>query len=229
MAKTKKLVALLPMKAHSERVPNKNFRHLGNKPLFRWMLDTLLSIDEIDQIVINTDAENELNASGFEQDERILLRTRRPELCGDLVSMNRILGDDIAAVPADLYLMTHTTNPFLSAESIGKALTEFKQAKRERDIDSLFSVTRFQTRFYRSDGTPINHDPANLIRTQDLEPWFEENSNLYLFTSQSFNRTGARIGERPLLFESPKRESIDIDDWDDWRIAESIAAGAAFD
>ena len=85
-------------------------------------------------------------------------------------------------------------------------------------------MNRFQTRFYRGDSSPVNHDPDNLIPTQDLEPWFEENSNLYLFTADSFRKTNARIGRNPILFESPKIESVDIDEEEDWAIAESLAS-----
>ena len=56
-----KIVALLPLKAHSERIPGKNFKPLAGKPLFRWILDTLLGIDAIDRVVINTDAQHELD------------------------------------------------------------------------------------------------------------------------------------------------------------------------
>lgn len=218
-----KTVALLPMKAHSARVSGKNFRQFAGKPLFRWILDTLLSVEEIDQVVINTDARDILAEHGLTDSDRILIRDRKPEICGDFVSMNLVLADDVADVTADVYLMTHTTNPLLSASTICGALAAFAEAKQSSKADSLFSVNRFQTRFYRADGTPVNHDPANLIRTQDLEPWFEENSNLYLFTKDSFEQTGARIGERPMLFETPRRESADIDDQEGWDIAETLA------
>ncbi|MGH8587266.1 MAG: acylneuraminate cytidylyltransferase family protein, partial [Gammaproteobacteria bacterium] len=82
-------------------------------------------------------------------------------------------------------------------------------------------------RLYRGDGSAVNHDPQNLLRTQDLEPWFEENSCLYLFSAEGFARTGARIGDRPLLFETPRLESVDIDEPDDWRLAELLAASRA--
>lgn len=223
----RKLVALLPMKAHSERVPGKNFRALGHKPLYAWMLDTLLAIDAIDSVVINTDAVSELGDDARLSQARVLVRRRRADLCGDFVSMNRVIADDIAAVPADSYLMTHVTNPFLSAATISDALAAYETGLAAGTADSLFTVTRHQTRFYRADGSAINHDPANLIRTQDLEPWFEENSCMYLFSAASFARNQARIGDRPILFPIPKREAVDIDDQDDWNVAALLAAGMA--
>jgi len=215
----KKIVALLPMKANSERVKGKNFKDFNGKPLFKWILDMLLSVELIDTVVINTDAREILLANGLSNTERVLIRDRHMDLCGDKVSMNLVLADDIANVDADIYLMTHTTNPFLSADTTIRAIEKFKIAHERESYDSLFTVDRIQTRFYKADGTAVNHDPDNLIRTQDLEPWFEENSNLYLFTRESFNATNARIGLKPVLFESPKFESVDIDNQADWDFA----------
>lgn len=219
----RKLVALLPMKAHSQRVTSKNFRNFAGKPLFRWILDNLLSLPEIDLVIINTDAREILRENGLEEHERLLIRDRKPDLRGDFVSMNLILADDIAAIPSETYLMTHTTNPLLGAMSVRNAIADFNAHRRDGTADSLFTVTKRQTRFYREDGSAVNHDPDNLIRTQDLEPWFEENSNLYLFTRDSFRATNARIGKKPILFETSKIESSDIDDQEDWDIAEALA------
>jgi CMP-N-acetylneuraminic acid synthetase len=216
-------VALLPMKAHSARVPGKNFREFAGKPLFRWILDSLLGMPELELVVINTDAREILAGLGLRDGGRVRIRERKPELCGDAVSMNLILADDLQAVPADVYLMTHTTNPLLSPGTMRAALAEFRRARAAGSADSLFSVNRHQTRFYRPDGTPINHDPARLVPTQELEPWYEENSNLYLFTAESFRATSARIGRKPMMYPTPKYESLDIDTPADWQLAELAA------
>ena len=218
-----KIVVLLPMKNHSERVPNKNFRLFAGKPLYRWMMDTLLSLEFVSLVVVNTDSERLLQDSELAANSRVLVRARPEHLCGDLVSMNAVIGDDIENTTAERYLMTHATNPLLSATTIRAAMKRFDHSP---GYDSLFSVTKVQTRFYHADGTPVNHDPDNLVRTQDLEPWFEENSILYLFTRESYHRAGARIGAHPILFETPALESIDIDTADDWAIAEAIAQRA---
>lgn len=214
-----RIVALLPMKANSERVKGKNFRDFCGKPLFRWILDTLLEVDEIAQVVINTDARHILAENGLVEGGRIVIRDRKPEICGDHVSMNLVLADDVVNVPAGVYVMTHTTNPLMSAETIRKALGKFIKAKADGVADSLFTVDKVQTRFYRADCSPVNHDPDNLIPTQQLEPWFEENSNLYLFTRESFNATRTRIGRKPIMYEGPAFESIDIDTPEDWDFA----------
>jgi CMP-N-acetylneuraminic acid synthetase len=214
-----KVVALLPMKANSERVRGKNFREFCGKPLFRWMLDTLLEVEEIDQVIINTDAKDILAQNGLTDSDRVTIRDRKPEICGDFVSMNLVIADDIENVDADVYLMTHTTNPLMSADTVRKALAAFREAQAGGKADSLFTVDKIQTRFYRADGSAVNHDPNNLVRTQDLEPWYEENSNLYIFTRDSFASTNARIGAKPMMYEGPLFESIDIDTPQDWDLA----------
>ena len=218
-----KTIALLPMKAHSERVPGKNFKRLAGKPLFQWILESLLAVEAIDQIVINTDARILLEQQGLTECERVIIRERKEHLCGDHVSMNLIIQDDVNSIAADRYLMTHTTNPLLSSKTMRAALAAYEQALSVEGCDSLFGVTKYQTRFYKSDGSAINHDLKNLSRTQDLEPWYEENSCIYLFSKSSFAATNARIGVRPKLFEIGKLEAIDIDDKDDWILANLLA------
>jgi CMP-N-acetylneuraminic acid synthetase len=234
MIARKHVTALLPMKAHSARVTSKNFRMIAGKPLFRWVLDMLASTPLIDSVVINTDARGILADNGLKNgdyDGKVKIRDRKEEICGDFVSMNLVIGDDVENTRSDYYLMTHTTNPLLSTRTIEDMIGRFQAAENMGEADSLFTVTRHQTRFYSPAGAAINHDPQNLIRTQDLPPYLEENSVCYLFTPQSFSRTGARIGDRPLLYETPRLESVDIDEMSDWFIAESllmrVAAGDA--
>ena len=215
-----KTVALLPMKAISERIPGKNFREFGGKPLFKWILDTLLNIEDIDQIIINTDARKLLKENGLEDSKKILIRDRKTEICGHLVSMNLIISDDIKNVDADIYLMTHSTNPLLQKATIEESIGKFKSALANKSADSLFTVDKLQERYYDKNADPINHDPNNLVRTQDLEPYYKENSCLYLFTKESFQKTNARIGKDPLMLKTQYYESIDIDNENDWDFAE---------
>lgn len=216
-----KAIALLPMKANSQRVPGKNFKDFCGKPLFRWMLDTLLSVEQIEQIVINTDAQKELENCGITSSDRVLVQCRADVLRGDEVSMNKILEADISKYAADVYFMTHTTNPFLSANTILQAFESYHAGLSE-GYDSLFSVDRVQMRFFNKKARPLNHDPDNLIQTQDLEPWFAENSNFYIFSEKSFKAANARIGLKPKMFVSSRLESVDIDTPDDWVFAEAL-------
>jgi CMP-N-acetylneuraminic acid synthetase len=194
------------------------------KPLYRWTLDRLIEQDFIDQVIINTDARQILAENGLVDSDRVMIRDRSTNLCGDDVSMNLILGDDIANNQAATYLMTHTTNPMLTPATIAGALAQYQAAAAAGTADSLFTVNKIQTRFYREDTSPVNHAPDNLIPTQNLEPWYEENSNLYIFTKNSFIQTDARIGRMPMMYQTSKLESVDIDTHEDWALADCVAA-----
>jgi len=210
-----KLVALVPVRHHSQRVPGKNYRSLAGKPLYQHIIETLLSVNEIGQVVVDTDSEPVMD--GLRRNFPQVKIINRPEsLQADTISMNDILLYDSAIVEADFYLQTHSTNPLLHPETISKAIQTFLADYPSHD--SLFSVTRLQTRLYDQYGCALNHDPNVLIQTQDLPPVFEENSCLYIFTRDNLIRRRNRIGDRPLMFEVDAAEAWDIDEELDFAI-----------
>ncbi len=215
----KKLAALVPMRHHSERVPGKNYRPLAGKPLYHHILNTLLAVDSIDRVVVDTDSD--LILEGLQQDFPTVTRLRRPDdLRAGTIPMNEILLHDAEEVPAEFYLQTHTTNPLLTAETVAKAVKTFFDNYPEHD--SLFGVTRLQTRLYDQHGLPLNHDPKILLRTQDLPPIYEENSCIYIYSRQGLISRRNRMGEHPLMFEVPANEAWDIDEELDFTVAETI-------
>jgi CMP-N-acetylneuraminic acid synthetase len=220
MIHNRKVVALVPIKDHSERVKGKNFRDFCGKSLYHHIIHTLDRVYAIDEIVIDTDSPR-VTAEAPELSRKVRVVRRPVELCGDYVSTNQIFEYDLSQTEADIYIQTHVTNPLLKAETIAKALGKFISI--EDEYDSLFGVNKYQSRFYMYDGTPVNHDPEHLIRTQDLQPMYEENSSLYVFTKESFRRKGRRVGVKPFMYVTPPIESIDIDDEFTFRIAELLA------
>lgn len=224
MIHNRTVTALVPIKDHSERVPGKNFRDFCGKPLYQHILLTLDRTYAVDQILVDTDSDRVLReAPGLSPKIRVL--ERPAELRGDAVSTNRLFAYDLTQSKADIYVQTHATNPLLKSESIAKALKLFVDS--EDQCDSVFSVNRFQSRFYTHDGKPVNHDPEVLIPTQDLKPVYEENSCIYVFTRESFGKQQRRIGEKPLMLATPQIESIDIDDEFTFRLAELLALYSA--
>lgn len=214
----KKLFAIVPMKAHSERVANKNIREFNGKPLFYWIFYTLSRVERVSRLILDTDSEQiaEMVKSYFDVD----VSFRPQSLRGDFVSMNRIIEHVISLYPEQPYfLQTHSTNPLLKAETVKSAVETFFELK---GYDSLFSVNRYQSRFYDFRFRPVNHDPVELKRTQDLPPLYEENSNIYIFSRESFRAVGARIGKKPYLFEMDPLEAADIDEEKDFFLAEAL-------
>lgn len=216
-----KITALVPMRHHSQRVPGKNYRLLDGKPLYQHILDTLQHVPEIDQIVVDTDSQEII--TGLRQHFPHVVIIDRPEsLRADTISMNDILLYDISQSEGDLYLQTHSTNPLLKASTISRAIHTLIDALPEKD--SLFSVTRLQTRLYDQNGKAINHDPKVLIQTQDLPPVYEENSCIYIFPPETLQQNRTRIGKHPILFETDPQESWDIDEEIDFKMVEMVFA-----
>lgn len=218
-----RIVALVPMRHDSERVPGKNYRHMAGKPLYRHIVETLLSCPEIDRVVIDTDSPV-IQADAAAAFPEVTVLERPEHLRDGAIPMNDVLLNDVRQLPADLYIQSHSTNPLLRAETIRNAI----QALRDQpDHDSLFTVTRIQARLWTADGVPINHDPAVLLRTQDLPPVYVENSCLYLFTRDLLERRGTRIGWNPLPFEVDRDEASDIDEEQDFRMVEALMRAGA--
>jgi CMP-N-acetylneuraminic acid synthetase len=212
--------ALIPMKAHSERVPNKNMRVFHGLPLYHAVANTLSKSRYIHEILINTDSST-IRKDSVQHFPKIRIINRPEALLGDFVPMNDIIAYDIEQSESTHFLQTHSTNPLVSTASINKAI-EMYFANLDK-YDSLFSATRLQTRLYWKDGSAINHNPSELLRTQDLPPVFEENSCFYIFSKKSFQAAGSkRIGLKPLMFELDKLEAVDIDEPADFIIAEAL-------
>lgn len=209
------------MRHHSQRVPGKNYRPLAGKPLYQHIIETLLAVPEITSVMVDTDSEPVMEGlrANFPQ-VKIL---QRPEnLRAPQIPMNEILAYDSAQIAADFYLQTHSTNPLLKAETLSAAIQTF--LAQYPAYDSMFSVTRLQTRLWDQLTRPLNHNPAILLQTQDLPPVYEENSCFYLFTRQNLLARRNRLGERPLMMEIPRLEAVDIDEEEDFLLAEFLKA-----
>jgi CMP-N-acetylneuraminic acid synthetase len=215
-----RLVALMPMRHSSERVPGKNYRPFGDgRPLYHHMVDVMASCPQIDKIVIDTDSPliKEECARDFPD---IVVLDRPQHLLGGMTPMTDILLHDVSQVDSEFYLQTHSTNPLLTRATLQHAIDTF--FAQYPIYDSLFSVTRVQARLWDGLARAVNHNPNILLRTQDLPPVFEENSCIYVFESRILQERHSRIGNRPIMFEIDRLEAQDIDEEIDFRIADLI-------
>ena len=200
-------------------VPGKNFRPLAGKPLYQHIVETLLACPEISQVVVDTDSPPMME--GLTRNFPAGAGAGAPEhLRADTIPMNEILVYDTSQVEADLYLQTHSTNPLLRSTTVSGAIQAL--AADYPAYDSLFSVTRIQVRLWDQLGRAINHNPAILMRTQDLPPVYEENSCIYIFTRQNLVRRRNRLGDRPMMFPIEAAEAWDIDEELDFAIADFL-------
>ena len=210
----KKIVAIVPMKLNNQRLPQKNTKAFTNgKPLCYYILSTLLKIEKIDDVYVY--CSNEEIKKYIPSGVKYLKRSE--SLDQNTTKMNEILKAFAKDVPADIYVMTHTTAPFISKESIEKGL----DAVLSGEYDSSFAAKKLQD-FLWKDGKPFNYELDNIPRTQDLEPLYEETSGFYIYNSSVITSLNRRIGEKPYIVEVNEIEAVDIDEKEDFQIADAI-------
>ncbi len=219
MSQSPIIAALVPMRHQSERVPGKNYRPLAGLPLYRHIVSTLLACPRISEVVIDTDSPTIMEDAARHMPQVRLLE-RPPHLRDGSVPMNDVLTYDVSQVAADFYIQTHSTCPLLTSDTISRAVEQF--LNNYPTYDSLFAVTRLQNRLWDSLTRPVNHNPAILLRTQDLPPLYEDSSSFYIFTRETLIARRNRIGERPIMFEVDRIEAWDIDEEIDFRIVEAL-------
>jgi CMP-N-acetylneuraminic acid synthetase len=207
------------MRHHSERVEAKNYRLFAGRPLFHHVLSSLEASHLISEIVVDTDSPVIMEEAA-QHFPRVRIIERPLDLRAGTIPMNDVLLHDVSQVEADFYVQTHSTNPLLQSDTVTRAVQLFLDNRPV--YDSLFSVTRIQSRLWDGLARALNHNPAILLRTQDLPPVYEENSCLYIFSRDILERRHNRIGERPLLFEMDRAEAWDIDEELDFSVAEFL-------
>ena len=178
-----------------------------------YILSTLLKINEIEEVYVycsNPDIKKYIP-------EGVNYLKRSEDLDQDSTKMNEVLQAFAREIPSDIYVMTHTTAPFIKSSSIKKGL----EAVLSGDFDSSFAVKKLQD-FLWKDGRPFNYELDNIPRTQDLPPLFEETSGFYIYKSNIITNLNRRIGQKPFLVEVGEIESIDIDEPEDFKIADAI-------
>ena len=209
-----KTVAFVPIKLNNERLPGKNIKPFTNgKPLVHYIFQTLMSVKEIDEIYVYCSSEDIVKyvPSG------VIFLKRDPYLDLSTTSFNEVMTTFAEKVDADVYILTHATVPFISAKSFKKEI----QAIKSGIYDSALSVERMQKFMWR-DNKPFNYDPARIPRTQDLEPFFIETCGMYIYTKTVISEKHRRIGDNPYLVEVDKVESTDINNPEDFILADAI-------
>ena len=209
-----KCVAIVPMKLNNTRLPGKNTKEFTNgEPLCKYILNTLLSIDLLDEIYVycsNPDIKTFLPAG-------VKYLKRSETLDSDSTKINEVLYAFSEDVTADVYLMTHTTAPFISRDSLVKGLEAVLSGK----YDSSFAAIKCQD-FMWKDNKPMNYSLDAIPRTQDLDPIFMETSGFYCYNYDLIHEHNRRIGMNPKIIEVTEIEAIDIDEPEDFMLADAV-------
>lgn len=209
-----KIVAVVPMKLNNQRLPQKNTKQFNNgEPLCTYILNTLLHIPCISDVYVycsNPEIVKYLPS-------RVKYLKRTTQLDSDTTMMNEVLKCFADDIYADIYVMTHTTAPFISDTSIIRGLN----AVISGEYDSSFAAKKLQD-FLWKDGSPLNYNLDRIPRTQDLPIIFEETSGFYIYRREVINELGRRIGNHPFIVEVNEIEAIDIDEPIDFEIADAV-------
>lgn len=216
------VTAIVPMRHSSERVPGKNYRPLGGKPLYHYVVEALLATPSVAEVIIDTDSELIFEDAAAHLPAARLVE-RPAHLRDGHTPMNDVLAHSLEHATHDTVMQTHSTNPFVLPMTFEKAIQRYVNDQR---VDSVFGVTRIQGRLWTDNLAPMNHDPAVLARTQDLDPVYLENSCFYIFSKASFAQNFNRLGRTPAAVEVGAIEAVDIDEESDFRLAEAIVAAA---
>ena len=209
------VLGFVAAKGHSARVPRKNMRDFSGAPLFHRILSVLSAAKSVDTVVLDSDSDEILTSAAAAFPDLVLIE-RPAHLVGDDVAMNLLIGNAFEVTGATQMLQTHATNPLLRPKTVDAAVAAFAA---DADVTSLMSVTTWQTRLYWENLEPINHNPDELLPTQELPLVYEENSNIYIFEREAFEAAGHRVTPQCLPFPMDPLEATDIDNEPDFVLA----------
>ncbi len=205
-----KTIAFVPIKLNSQRLPHKNILPIAGHPLCWHITNTLVNTKGIDEVYVYCSDEAVMQYLP----EGVLFKKRDKRLDGDLIKGFDIYSSFISEVDADIYVLAHTTSPFLKSNTIESALEKMLN----EDFDSAFSAEKIQT-FAWYNNKPINYDLNDVPRTQDMEPIYVETSGFFMFNKEVFTEHRRRIGFKPYIKEIDSIEAIDIDTKEDYDFA----------
>lgn len=206
-------VAVMPIKLNNERLPGKNTKMLGDKPLLQYELDSLLQVRGVDDIFVY--CSNPSVCDYLPAGVQFLQRPTYLDL--KTSNFNQIFEAFMATIDADLYIYAHATAPFIQVSTMQECLDSVKSGK----YDSAFCASKIQDYLWK-DGKPLNFDATNLPRSQDLEPIYRETSGVYVFSKEMYKELKRRIGDNPFVKEVSFREAIDINNPEDFDLAEAL-------
>lgn len=206
-----KVVSVVPVKTNNERLPEKNTRLLGSRPLIEYCLNMLLQVEEINEryVYCSDDSIKKFLPCGI----KFLSRSRgldKPD-----TNFTQIFHSFIEEVDADIYVYAHATAPFVRTETIRKEIC----AVMSGDFDSAFCAEKIQD-FLWSNGTALNFDASNIPRSQDLPIIWRETSGVYVFRKSVFTDLHRRVGNKPYIAQVTKKEAVDINTYEDFKLAE---------
>lgn len=208
-----KVVAFVPIRLNSKRVLGKNLKMLGSKPLMTYILETLANVKLIDEVYVYCSSEEIIQYLP----KGIKFLKRSQDLDKDNTLGEEIYNAFVSTIDADVYILAHTTSPFMKSATFENALDNLLN----KGFDSAFSAEELKT-FAWYKGETLNYDLKKIPRTQDIEPVYIETSAFFMFKKEIWTKHHQRIGFKPYISVVDKIEGVDIDTPQDFEFAEKI-------
>lgn len=213
-----KVVSFIPIKLNNQRLPGKNLLPLDGRPTCDYLFETISNVDTIDETYVYCSDEAIKPYIAPYESRGLRFLKRDPYLDGFQVKGLEIIDRFVKDVDADIYVLTHVTQPFTKAESIKNALEKVVSG----EYDSAFSAVELQDYMWMN-GKPFNYDMKNIVRTQDLDPIYMETGAFFIFRKEVYTELGQRIGNHPYIYQIDQFEAVDIDTREDFEFAEVVA------
>lgn len=213
-----KIVSFIPVKLNNQRLPGKNIKELNGRPLCDYLFKTISEITEINEKYVYCSDEAICQYIEPYKDQGLSFLKRDSYLDGNEIKGLEIIKRFVEDVEADIYVLAHVTQPFSKHETIVEGIRKVA----EEGYDSAFSALKLQDYLWLN-GKPMNYDPTDIIRTQDMDPVYMETGAFFIFRREVFTKMGRRIGINPFICEVDHFEAIDIDDMNDYLFAEAAA------
>ncbi len=209
-----KVVLFIPIKLNNQRLPGKNLMELDGRPLCDYIFNTVNQITTINEKYVYCSDER---IKSYMPEGMIFLK-RDASLDGFQVKGLEIIDAFVRDVDADIYVLTHVTQPFTQTQSIEKALNKVLY----EGYDSAFSCKCIQDYCWYK-GMPFNYNMQDIVTTQQLEPIYMETGAFFIFRKEVFTKFHQRIGKNPYMYTLDSFEAIDIDTAEDFEFAKVAA------
>ncbi|WP_022942090.1 cytidylyltransferase domain-containing protein [Psychromonas hadalis] len=218
------ITAFLPCRKGSQRIPDKNVKlFAGIKGgLLSIKLKQLLACSKIDSIVVSSNDERVLDFANQFADSRIIVDNRPDHLGSSSTTTDELIKYVPSLISEGHVLWTHVTSPFIN-ENDYSHIIEVYSDKLKLDYDSLMTVLKLQG-FIWDESNPLSYNRSDLKwpMTQNIKPFYEVDSGVFLSSIDNYKKLDDRIGIKPFLLEQEKIKSVDIDWPDDFSFAEAL-------
>ena len=220
-----KVNVFLPCKKNSTRVKNKNKRRFAkvDNSLIKIKLNQLINAKLIDKIYLSTNDHQIIKLAKELNNKKIIIHSRvDSSLSKNSTMTQKLIKHAMEIIPRDHILWTHVTSPFVDSKMYDKAIRTYRNMIKMK-YDSLMTVTKIKGFVWdEKKSLNYNYSKTKWPRTQEIKSLNKINSAIFLSSRLNYTKFNNRIGKKPFMFELPRFLGVDIDDIEDFYLAEFL-------